>query len=1069
MDGRAEALRRIAEEAEQKTGTLDLGGLELTEVPAALFELTHLRELNLGVKWVRLPEPTIGIEMRRNQITRLPAEIGALQSLAKLWLYENPIDSLEPLRGLGVLQALYCGHTRVSDLRPLMSIDSLRELDCSQSAVHDLSPVASLTALKSLNFRYTDIADLHPLAALVSLRSLYCNGARHVCDLSPLTSLRSLETLDCSHTAVTDLRPLSALDALQRLDCSCCGVSDLMPLAALTRLRNLNCASTSVSDLTPLASLTCLESLDCSRTRVSDARPLASLVALQDLNADGTRISDASPLVDLDALKELRLGECPISILPERLLFKPTLEHVSLDHLPGAPAEVLSHLFASNCLERLRAHVRDLEAGSRPLRHAKVFVLGNGRVGKTQLCRRLLGLPFDEDVPSTHGITVTSTPWVGSQDRLNLWDFGGQDIYHGTHALFMRTRAIFIVVWDSESERTAEHEHEGLAFRNHPLSYWLDYVRTLGGANSPVMVVQTRCDRPEQEVKRLPVTDALADAFLFFKQIWFSAKRDRGRGALQEAMCEAIEWLRERPDGLAVIGRGRLGVLEQLERWRDADQLLPPAEREHRTLSTQAFANLCEAIGGVSSPQHLLQYLHAVGAVFHQPEHFGDQIILDQSWALEAVYAVFERRQTFRQVSGAQGCFTRSLLGLTVWQTYTEEQQQIFLGLMLACGICFERRASNLQLDLEAEYVAPDLLPDKAAQTDLAGRWDEQQPALHLEYDYSFLHPGLMRNLVCDAGKYAGEDGVYWKYGVWVYEQESGCRALIEQHMLDDRRGRVVARVQGARPDELCHWIRERILDRNRSYGYSDLSPSRDEFPERAQRRDPPAHEEPRLADPELLGPARAPAFAPLPPLAFPARPRQIFVSYAWGDATPEGRQRERVVDALCARMREHGVEILRDKEQMRVGDRISEFMKRLTQGDLIIAVISDKYLRSPFCMSELFRIFRAVGDDAERFLGKVIPVLLPDARLATLRERLDYAAHWKAERDAIDTKLREHGVEILGPEAFAKYDAIRQFAGTTSNMLELLTDKLVPRDLERLERDEFRELLELMDRAAAI
>lgn len=47
-EGLAIARRLIAEEAEKKTGFLDLGDLGLTELPDELFELAHLRALNLG-------------------------------------------------------------------------------------------------------------------------------------------------------------------------------------------------------------------------------------------------------------------------------------------------------------------------------------------------------------------------------------------------------------------------------------------------------------------------------------------------------------------------------------------------------------------------------------------------------------------------------------------------------------------------------------------------------------------------------------------------------------------------------------------------------------------------------------------------------------------------------------------------------------------------------------------------------------------------------------------------------------------------------------------------------------
>ena len=47
-DGMETARRRIAEEAQARTGTLDLGFLGLPEIPEELFALSHLRRLYLG-------------------------------------------------------------------------------------------------------------------------------------------------------------------------------------------------------------------------------------------------------------------------------------------------------------------------------------------------------------------------------------------------------------------------------------------------------------------------------------------------------------------------------------------------------------------------------------------------------------------------------------------------------------------------------------------------------------------------------------------------------------------------------------------------------------------------------------------------------------------------------------------------------------------------------------------------------------------------------------------------------------------------------------------------------------
>jgi len=67
-----------------------------------------------------------------------------------------------------------------------------------------------------------------------------------------------------------------------------------------------------------------------------------------------------------------------------------------------------------NCLPALRAHVLDLEVEAIPINSVKILVLGNGGVGKTQLCRHFAAEPFDPTVLTTHGIALrTVTPTLG--------------------------------------------------------------------------------------------------------------------------------------------------------------------------------------------------------------------------------------------------------------------------------------------------------------------------------------------------------------------------------------------------------------------------------------------------------------------------------------------------------------------------------------------------------------------------------------------------------------------------------------------------------------------------------
>jgi internalin A len=191
----------------------------------------------------------------------------------------------------------------------------------------------------------------------------------------------------------------------------------------------------------------------------------------------------------------------------------PKLTHVSLcqARIPDIPAEILSSEPYENCLPSLRAYFCDSGPDDPRIEDVKLMALGNGRVGKTQLCRNLTGEPFEPDAKSTHGVTITTVslprPHGGAPIPLHIWDFGGQDIYHGTHALFLRDHAIFALVWAKGFEERDPAGQDGEIFGRRPLRYWVDYVRHLSGKDRAAVVVQTRCDAPQDKAP-CPVSDA---------------------------------------------------------------------------------------------------------------------------------------------------------------------------------------------------------------------------------------------------------------------------------------------------------------------------------------------------------------------------------------------------------------------------------------------------------------------------------------------------------------------------------------------------------------------------------
>jgi internalin A len=172
---------------------------------------------------------------------------------------------------------------------------------------------------------------------------------------------------------------------------------------------------------------------------------------------------------------------------------------------------------------------------------------------------------------------------------------------------------------------------------------------------------------------------------------------------------------------------------------------------------------------------------------------------------------------------------------------------------------------------------------------------------------------------------------------------------------------------------------------------------------------------------------------------------------------------RRKLVDELCSAMKKQETDIKRDCNELEAGDRISEFMDRLVEGDFIICVISNKYLRSPYCMYELFHIYRKCGDEAEQFLKKVVPLILPDAKVNDVADRLEYAGYWKKQRLKLEKQIKKYGLEVVGKEAIRKYFNIKEFSHNVSDILELLVDELIPRDFDRMAREGFKEVLQLV------
>ena len=1134
-DDFAEVCRRVAAARKSNAELLDLSDLLLPRLPEELARCVSLRVLSLGIYHASLQDDKLTWKWDTNRpIQTELSDVSVLAGLTQLQsLSLSVCESLSDVSGLAGLKQLQtldlsrckslsdvsglAGLTKLqtlnlsvceslSNVSVLAGLTQLQTLNLSNcQSLSDVSGLAGLTQLQSLNLSdCQSLSDVSGLAGLTQLQSLNlsdCQGLSDVSGLAGLTQLQSLNLSDCQ--SLSDVSGLTGLTQLQTLGLKLCrNLRNVSGLAGLTQLQTLDLSGCSdLSDVSVLTGLTQLQTLGLRLCRkLRNVSVLAGLTQLQTLDLSGcsglsnvsalseltqlrslglsycNSLSDVSGLAGLTELQTLALNDCKSLKCFAPLV--PLLDRLETLSLYGCRfddfhAEVCGEYFGENIVESARAHYRDRTLGETRDAELKVCVLGNGGVGKTQMCRRLNGLSFDPSVPTTHGVQLGHLDLSNNEEpvRLNLWDFGGQDIYHGSHALFVQGQAVFVLLWTPDRE-SGQFTDGGATMQHRPLSYWLDFVRGLAGSDSTVLIVQSQCDEPSQRQNPdLPTHD-----FRLLRTLSMSAKTDVGltvlRGELEDAMRDVLN--RKPP---IPIGAGRVEVRNQLREMLKEDQQRPRDERQHQTLSLPKFRELCEANGKISSPEALLKYLHRTGVLFYRHGLFGNEIILDQNWALEAIYTLFDRQRTL-PVLNRHGRFTRRELELLVWQKFSVAEQELFLSMMESCGICFRvRDVSNDRQQPEWEYLAPELLPEwSVAQDWLLGRMRGDGDETRIEIRYRFLHEGILRGFLSRLGKQAGDAALYWKYGCWFFEKTTDSQALIRSEV-DPKSGNgtVTLRAVGGRPKELLETVLKELLSLPigqppevlRSWEKLPNAELLGKVRPRKPRRRKTATDvgdalmySSEQAKNEGLQSLDVSGRPDLPASSKPA----IYVSYAWGDDKSDaGRQREAVVVGLCGMMDRDGYEVLKDDRTLRPGDWISTFMKAIGRGDRVLIIFSKKYLLSQYCMTELFYIYSRSLGEKEDFLKRLIPVNIGDTgRFDDWQTVKEYADHW----ESVYTKM-EPDLKNFGTPQFDLFKRIKRWHAEIGDMLGFIADELHPHDFEAIVKDDFAAVRVMLNRIA--
>jgi internalin A len=775
-------MNKISRAREAKLSRLDLSlkpGTPSYErirtLPKELFELTHLESLSL----------------RGQPLESLPSDIASLSNLKSLDLYGVGLKSLpEAMCELVNLRSLELGRNKL-DVLPhwIGNLVQLRSLNLSSNRIAVLpDSLGLLPKLIQLLLNNNEIAVMPDgIERLQQLETFDVRRNRLAEFPHAIRYFHNLKTLDVTANGIKEiphwlikhgtLRQLSIggnpVEAIPEWLNACRLLEFPLWIGKLKRLTFLDLSSNSIELLPPeVLQLSELVKLDMRNNNLAAfPEPITQLSRLVWLSLDGNRLSSIPPSIKrLQQLKVLTLAGNEFADIPEAIYELPHLRELSFANphrsvtntikqlspkistlkqlqrldLRNNPLETPPIEIASKGVEAIKQYFAQLDlSGSDSLFEAKLLIVGEAGAGKTTLARKLLNPAYElrETEKSTEGIEVHEWTFPADKQtrafRANIWDFGGQEIYHATHQFFLTKRSLYILVSDARKEDTDFY-------------YWLNIVELLSDG-SPLVILNNEKQGRHREINE----SQLRAQFTNFEGV---LPVDLAKAA---DVTTAIRLIQRRIQALPHIGTALpktwIKVREALE--ADPRSYLPLDE----------YVDICDrnGFGSLSDKLQLSGYLHDLGVCLHFQEDplLRRTLILKPKWGTDAVYRVLDNDRVIRNL----GRFTiQDLVAIWTEVEYATMHAEL-LQLMVNFKLCYRIPGATDQ------YSAPQLLSEQQPYYE----WNDE-PFLQLRLKFDFMPKGILAQFIVATNMLIENQRIVWRSGVVL--QSPNARAEIIEY-----------------------------------------------------------------------------------------------------------------------------------------------------------------------------------------------------------------------------------------------------------------------------------------------
>ncbi|MCK5058119.1 MAG: TIR domain-containing protein, partial [Candidatus Aminicenantes bacterium] len=496
----------------------------------------------------------------------------------------------------------------------------------------------------------------------------------------------------------------------------------------------------------------------------------------------------------LQKLETLFLRDNQIKELPKEICRLKALKRIVLEGNPieSPPPEIAiakdyKEKDTGKNLERIRNYFKELEKEEEDyLYEVKLLLVGEERAGKSSLAEALSNPEYTfKDKQSTEGIDIFK--WMIPKEevqlpkelRLNIWDFGGQEIYHATHQFFLTRRSLYFLVTEARKD-----------MRHDDFYYWLNCIGRLG-EKSPVMILLNKCDQPNTGLSTREYQETFPNIVDSLK---VSCKNEYRATihSLKAAVLRVVKNKELLPD----IGTPLPKV------WVDIRNELETLKEEGKDyISGEEYFALCGKYGmNEERALFLSDFFHRLGVFLHFRNNiFLDKtIFLNHEWVTRGVYNVLDNQE----IIDRHGRFNEDDLKKIWGDEKYKDKRGVLLLLMKNFELCFELE--------KGEYLAPQLLPtDKP--TELHGFEDPSslEDPLRFEYRYTFMPKGILARFIVKRSRDIYKN-TYWRYGVLL--EYANTKALIRERYSKIPK-RIIITLQGDNKKVLLSLIRKTIAE----------------------------------------------------------------------------------------------------------------------------------------------------------------------------------------------------------------------------------------------------------------